>query len=281
MNKRTNLLDWLRLIGAFAVIVGHSAVLIGQHAISFGRYEIHTYGVILFFLVSGYLISGSWMSDRNFMRFTIKRAFRIMPALIIVILITVFIVGPLTTKSTNYFSDSQTWKYLWRNILLLPYHSLPGVFEYNTISAVNGSLWTLPVEVFMYVITPILVFLGRLACFSAAAILLMFPVQGEVMGFGLAGASSVIPFFLIGAGIKMSSLMIPNLGAKRLPADISYGVYLTAFPVQQLLIQMNPSISVFQLIALTTALAGILGVLSWIWIEKPMLALGHRIAAAC
>jgi len=61
-------------------------------------------------------------------------------------------------------------------------------------------------------------------------------------------------------------------------ADISYGVYLYAWPIQNLIIWSNPSIMPWKLCLVTLAAASSLGLASWILIEKPSLALlrGNR-----
>lgn len=272
---RVHIFDWLRLLGALAVVLGHSYVLLDQPPPMIGTAALHSVGVMLFFFVSGYLITGSWLSDPHLIRFATKRALRIMPALLVVVWITTFVLGPLITSDTTYLWKSETWTYLWRNSLLLPFHQLPGVFESNPSSAVNGSLWTLPVEVFMYAMTPLLIFAGRWAALAFGVLLFLYPINAEVVGFGLQGASSVIPFYLLGACLRLSNIQIPNLGAYPLPADISYGVYLTAFPVQQTLIHLFPSIDVFSLTLGTLAIVAPLGWLSWIYVEKPMLGLAR------
>lgn len=55
--------------------------------------------------------------------------------------------------------------------------------------------------------------------------------------------------------------------------DISYGFYLYAFPIQQLLLlAFGYSINVWLHIVLSVILASAMGILSWIYIEKPALS---------
>lgn len=73
---------------------------------------------------------------------------RLMPALIIVVFATAFLLGPLITEESigAYFLNANTYKYLLNGIFI-PTHSLPGVFSNNPLAnVVNGSLWTLPLE---------------------------------------------------------------------------------------------------------------------------------------
>ena len=56
--------------------------------------------------------------------------------------------------------------------------------------------------------------------------------------------------------------------------DFSYGVYLYAWPVQQmLLLYFEPSMNVWNLFSLATLISVFLAVLSWNIVEKPALSL--------
>ena len=80
------------------------------------------------------------------------RAKRIFPFLWMVIILSVFILGPILTDLplNAYFTNHVTWLYLL-NGLFIPVHNLPGVFENCiTMSTVNGALWTLSVEAICY-----------------------------------------------------------------------------------------------------------------------------------
>jgi peptidoglycan/LPS O-acetylase OafA/YrhL len=54
--------------------------------------------------------------------------------------------------------------------------------------------------------------------------------------------------------------------------DYSYGVYIYAFPVQQVLVSLIPGITPMQMFGLATLGTLPLAVLSWHLVEKPMLA---------
>ena len=159
-DARANGFDALRLIAAAMVIFGHAYPLTGNSSIGFLANTVQTIGVKTFFVISGFLIARSWLSDPDLLRFWSKRALRIMPGLILICLITVFVWGPAVSSLdlAEYFGSQWTWSYFW-NVLLYPIYNLPGVFTSNIYpSAVNGSLWSLPVEVAMYVGIPL--FLG-------------------------------------------------------------------------------------------------------------------------
>jgi len=159
MIHKSNGFDGLRLIAAALVIFGHAFPLTGYPAPGFLGNGMHSIGVKIFFVISGFLITTSWKSDPNLFRFWIKRLLRILPGLIAICIVTVFAIGPLLTALTlnEYFASPGIWYYFW-NVTFYPVYQLPGLFQGNVLpNAVNGSLWSLPVEVAMYCGVPVLI----------------------------------------------------------------------------------------------------------------------------
>jgi peptidoglycan/LPS O-acetylase OafA/YrhL len=112
-------------------------------------------GVTIFFAISGFLIAQSVTRSRSIFGFVKARALRILPALALSTLFCVLVIGPLATTLSQaaYWTNAQTWRYLFHTIVLDPQLSLPGVFEHNPYPpAVNGSLWTIPIEVWCYAV---------------------------------------------------------------------------------------------------------------------------------
>jgi peptidoglycan/LPS O-acetylase OafA/YrhL len=272
--RRNSTFDWVRLTAVFLVVEGHSYALLGLSAPVFLKTEIHTLGVKFFFLLSGYLIAASWRSDPNFLRYAAKRVRRIMPALLVVVVSTVFILGPIVSTKRHYFAERETWTYLWRNVMLLPYHGLPGVFANNPLPAVNGSLWSLPWEVLCYTLTPVVGFIAvrrkSVALILLAAAVLFIELTPRVPQI-LVGASSVIPWFFGGSALAIGGARIPDLRLPRIDVDITYGTYLMAFPFQQIIIASYHSIEPQALVAATLALVLPLAWAMWTFIEKPMI----------
>lgn len=151
----TNNFDFVRLMAASLVIVGHAYPLLGHPDLPFFLHtSISTYAVKLFFALSGFLIVASWMHDPHALRFLAKRMLRIFPALILVVVLSSCVLGPLVTRLplAEYFSHPMFRDY-FLNLRLYIAYSLPGVFETNVYpNAVNGSLWSLPAEFFMYLL---------------------------------------------------------------------------------------------------------------------------------
>ena len=160
---KTNNLNFLRLIAAGLVLVGHSAIFLGRlEPLFLSWMPLGPLGVAIFFIISGYLISQSWQQDPHLLRFFIRRCLRIFPGLIVCVLLCMFVLGPWLTSLPlkQYFAHEATWQYL-RNLALYITYYLPGVFEHNRVAnAVNGSLWSLPLEFFLYIVVA---FLGAIS----------------------------------------------------------------------------------------------------------------------
>lgn len=154
--RHKNAFDALRLAAAILVIYSHAYLSGREQGHMFhnlGYEDIGTVAVSVFFAISGYLVTQSWLADPSLPRFFAKRCLRIFPALIAVVVFSALVVGPLLTTLplSDYFSHSETWSYL-QNILLYPRQDLlPGVFTKNPASAVvNGPIWSLPYEFSCY-----------------------------------------------------------------------------------------------------------------------------------
>jgi peptidoglycan/LPS O-acetylase OafA/YrhL len=106
---------------------------------------------------------------------------------------------------------------------------------------------------------------------SASA--MVFSVVGPE-AIGRAVGPLVLPWLMLQA----SHHRLPTELARRLPGDFSYGIYLYAFPVQQLLLQFTPdmrwTVSGFSLVA--TVLTLPLAVASWYWVEARWLGKSPR-----
>lgn len=163
-ENRNNNLDALRFIGAVLVIFAHSFAINGLPDVMPPFYTGH-YGLIgvdIFFIISGFLITQSYLRSQNPVRFVWARFLRIFPALIVVSLFLVLILGPvLTTLPLNeYFKHTWTLSYFFSAISLYGvtiYPTvLPGVFSSNPILQINGPLWTLQYEWSFYIVVLLL-----------------------------------------------------------------------------------------------------------------------------
>ena len=175
-RRKDNNFDFLRFLAALMVVTSHSFWLHGgpyPELALFGDTAIGTLAIYMFFVISGYLISASWLHSRRFLDFAVKRVIRIFPALIVATLVTILLIGPLATELPpgEFFSAGRTWQYL-SNLLLWTQFDLPGVFTANPYpNTVNGSIWTLPFVMFMDVS---LIGLGLSEQFNRSVVLAVF-----------------------------------------------------------------------------------------------------------
>ena len=154
-----NNLDCLRLILASTVFLFHISALTNLPAFSvLGKYCSPHFAVKSFFVISGLLIYRSYTRSRSVASYFEKRARRIYPAYFTIIVLAAFTLWPLSVSSLSQYFGIGFWKYLGANLLFLNFlaPSLPGLFTSNDMSAVNGALWTLKIEVAFYLCIPIL-----------------------------------------------------------------------------------------------------------------------------
>jgi peptidoglycan/LPS O-acetylase OafA/YrhL len=171
----------VRLIAALWVVFCHSAPLAGKPIMYPGWTFVPAHmGLTAFFVLSGYQVAGSWTSDPSIGRFVFKRMLRILPPLIVMSMITALVIGPLVTNWPlgYYFDASQTWGYVLNNATVLNLqHTLPGVFDHNPYPwSVNGSIWTLPIEIVGYVVVLILGVVGVIKRWRPVSVVLLVAV---------------------------------------------------------------------------------------------------------
>jgi peptidoglycan/LPS O-acetylase OafA/YrhL len=138
-------LDVLRGAAILMVLVCHSAVL------SVPTWDIDLWrpcwsGVDLFFVISGFLISGllfaefKKMGNIRFPRFAVRRALKLYPAFYVVVLITIAV----RLEQHRY--------YVWRQAL----HDL--LFVQSYFLGTWGHFWSLSVEEHFYILLPLLMY---------------------------------------------------------------------------------------------------------------------------
>lgn len=159
IGDRDNNLNLVRITAALAVLVTHSfALTLGPNAEPLRQHlgtTLGTMAVDVFFVASGFLVTFSLAKRQSVLEFVLARALRILPALFVMLLLSVAVLGPAFTALplADYFADRRVATYLIKGATLVTgiEFELPGVFLRNPYPAVvNGSLWTLPWEVAMY-----------------------------------------------------------------------------------------------------------------------------------
>lgn len=339
----SNNFDFLRLLAATLVLVSHCYPLFGRGDQEFisrlvGFQTGGGIAVSIFFFISGYLLTGSLGQKPDLWKFIAARALRILPALAGVVLLSVLVLGLQLTNLPldEYLRAPRTLSYLG-NIFVFPLQfDLPGVFVGAPDPGVNGSLWTLPIEVAMYAVLTVLYAAGglrrSLAPLIAVAFFAAFVLSQTYWQWNWSNHGPVflsIPlynffelgvWFFIGSAFNLyreqiavshtmalavlivliASLWSPGVQIASIIAisyltwyiafcplplwritapigDISYGVYLYAFPVQQAVYDLaRDRLDFFEMMAVSLVVTYVLAFLSWRLIERPMLALKPR-----
>lgn len=258
------------------------------------------------------------------------RLIRIYPGLIFCILVTTFAIYP-TLSANEYFATATSKdaiNYLTTNIGLFfnTQWGLPGLFATAPLNTVvNGSLWTLPLEMKCYLLV---VIAGLCGCFRSRALsLAFFLVTGSTFAYLVANGTSInflssftikpagysfypAPFFLIGmliyilrdtisvnwtVGALLASTYIalrttefgppffymtfiyilllfsvePRLLRFRPKHDYSYGVYVWAFLIQQVVASRYPEMNNILSLTITIPATLVVAAISWHLIERP------------
>jgi peptidoglycan/LPS O-acetylase OafA/YrhL len=234
----------MRLVAALMVIYGHSYAItkLPGQADLLARLLRFTYagalGVAVFFVISGFLVTASYLNRRHWGEFMQSRCLRVFPGLIVCLLAMMFLLGPAVTRHGlgDYFSDPQLY--------LAPFgrhFRLPGVFEQLPQDGVNGSLWTLPLEFSLYVVLGIFGVVGLLFRRGAYSLVVLALCVLALLAFDRGGGLfterhaylNLILLFAAGSVIRLYAERIPlhwaGLVALALPALLLY--HTRFFPV--------------------------------------------------
>ncbi len=339
---RDNNFDFLRFGLAVFVLFYHCyPILYGLHALPHGPAETVAdvcggVAVPFFFVISGFLVTRSWLADPRPRDFLQKRVLRIYPGFLLASLFCALVVGPLgAADPAAYWHAFQPVKFArWALVLVGPY--IPTIFVSLPMSTgVNGSFWTLRYEGYCYLLVLALGLLGlyrRRGAILAAFLILyvlrevqtltgrvFFPDRELHLLGNLASWSSLILYFLAGMlfflyrGLVpysravflacLGALVLCGLGhwevglpvcgsylllclafSRRLGlqhfarwGDFSYGLYLYAFPIQQLLVlYLGRRLTIPTLFLSAFLLALGVAALSWYGVERPCLRLKRR-----
>lgn len=334
-----NSLDLLRLVAASLVLYSHQYALLGLPEPSFfGWTSFGGAGVTIFFFLSGLLVWSSWERDPDLKRFFLRRSLRIFPALGVVVIWSVFVLGPAFSnlRLPDYFASSETWSYL-STALLIPRNTLPGVFFDNPYPlAINGSLWTLRVEFLCYISMAVLGSVKvaskrQLIALNLLLTILLASFAPLITGFGFAPHFEMISMFWAGVfygyciqqplnaildrkltlvlvvavflafsllgprGVERMAMLVCaaslvylalrlSIGAKLTDplGDLSYGLYIFAFPVQQMVAHWGKGRdwSLGLSFALSFLVTSGLAFASWHLVEKRALLFKPRVSAS-
>lgn len=161
---RRNNFDLLRLLFASTVGLWHAYQLSGQKELEWITNLLSPAVAIQgFFVISGFLIFMSYGRSPSLIAYLGKRARRIYPAYFVVVILCALLLWTVSSLGYREYFSYEWFKYVLANLVFLNFlhPDLPGVFESNKWSAVDGALWTLKIEVMFYAVVPIIVHLCR------------------------------------------------------------------------------------------------------------------------
>lgn len=159
LHAQANNFGAVRLAMALAVLVSHAFWLATGQPTEEPVYKLthHSLGehaVQVFFFLSGVVVTQSLLRRANLIDFVVARVLRIFPALIVCVLSTALLLGPLATTLPLglYAVDPRLVAYVVKTVGLATGSApLPGVFADTPVPGlVNLSLWTLKYEVLCY-----------------------------------------------------------------------------------------------------------------------------------
>lgn len=323
MKERLNCFNLMRHVAALTVLFSHNFALNGLHEPVLRSWDtMGFFSVVVFFTISGYLMPISYNSSEGFIHFIIKRIRRLLPAIVICSFIMIFIVSPIfsnkSISSNNFIKESillfiQHCAFIFNNPI--------GIFyDFKVPGAMNGSLWTIPIEIVCYLILAtslsfsnsyktilVLLLLSLIGClitiynevgfvfygvpikylsmfgvaFSTGALLSMTKTKWHPYRYGIL-IISIIVILSAQTGLELNSICLAaaafmviffgtniKLSSKG-SFDISYGIYIYAFPTQQIIINKVSDDFTTSLI-LSTIITIILATLSFLFVEKPFL----------
>jgi peptidoglycan/LPS O-acetylase OafA/YrhL len=332
-HGKLNNFDGLRLLAALLVLFSHQFVFLGKPEPAPAGDSLGMIAVMMFFVMSGYLVSESWYRDPHLMRFASRRFLRVWPALAAAAVAIALVSAAVTVLPLHDYFGSATRKFILANFKFETIYRLPGVFDTvpanPSLSAVNGSWWTIPVEARCYAYVAVLGAIGmRRRLFSIMAlglVALMYvkTLPGHSKADAFANISFLyIAFFMTGVCARqyieeirrhrlafMGTVAIaivaafafdqPRVGEWAVIApltliagpastpivrsaarfgDLSYGIYLYAYFLQQLTVRLWPGQPTFgATIIIATLATVIVAWCSWHAVEAPSLRLKRRL----
>jgi peptidoglycan/LPS O-acetylase OafA/YrhL len=315
-----NAITPLRLILAVTVLLSHSYVIGGYGveplvAESGGTMSVGIVAVLAFFVLSGFLLARS--RERTLVvPFLRNRALRIFPAYWLSLIFVVVIAGPIGATMTGVRLDGvESTAYLLPRLVFIPETSETQLRAAFGGAVINGSLWTLGIECLCYLCLAVIpARLVRPVVTGELALLLMLwigvptmrgPDTGLLLAF-VAGAAAwgyrsrivMSPLgvvvaalvLVLGVGLGSYPVVVVGIGYLALAAswlplrsrrDLSYGVYVLAYPTQTL-IAMTAIRGLGQALFVATSLLIVLplALISWTFVERPAIGLRHRFGRA-
>jgi peptidoglycan/LPS O-acetylase OafA/YrhL len=208
----------LRLVFALLVVLMHTSLLSG-HYMDLSILRMGQPAVYGFFIITGYVIAGSAGRSATVSSYLMRRFWRIYPAYFVLIIVQA---GCLLALADNGARWNEVEQYLAYNLLFLNWlqPTIGNALSSLDMQIINGSLWTLKIEVVFYLLAPLLVWLMR-----ARGALWLIGLLVASMGFHVAmvllghdtlakQAPGLLFLFIIGMLIHRYRSRLPKIPAR-------------------------------------------------------------------
>lgn len=157
MKQRENNFDLLRLLAALQVVWFHGYFhlkieLPEQIAPANGLLSLFP-GVPIFFVISGYLVSASYERSPDVCSYFRNRFLRLYPGLWVAFAVSLGLVGGFGFLTRGLLCSGSFWFWVTTQLSFMQLYN-PAAFRGFGVGVVNGSLWTIPIEITFYVALP-------------------------------------------------------------------------------------------------------------------------------
>jgi peptidoglycan/LPS O-acetylase OafA/YrhL len=154
---KANNFDLLRLVAALQVALNHSAQHLQANSRAGALFEVSSLfpGVPIFFFISGFLISRAFENNSVVSEFALNRILRIYPALICCLLISLLMVWMTGYFSSVHVPVSGLFTWLLAQVSIGQFYN-PDFLRGYGVGVLNGSVWTITVELQFYLLVPVL-----------------------------------------------------------------------------------------------------------------------------
>lgn len=306
-------LNAIRLCLAMLVLFSHSFAVLGLPQPEALGWDLGSHAVHAFFAVSGYLIVGSYMRSPNILQFTLNRALRIVPALLVA-----YVFGRVLFEWYGQYDgnplplrrNNSLWTIPWEITCYAACATagVTGLLHRDRYNVLFASVWIMVFaslgsddEAYLLILPMLLSFLtgGFVAVYEREINMRLAASIGACLLAGLLldrwlGILPRMLYFVpeiseahiatiqqwpVVVSMAFCVIYLGKYAPPRLVwrEDYSYGVYLFAWPTQQVVVATSLStgltLNPYSLSVAAALLTFCTAVLSWHLIEKPALRL--------
>lgn len=154
LDYRVNNLNLIRLLAAFQVVIGHLHQEFPVHQV---KWLTMFNGVPIFFTISGFLIFWSFDNNPNVKQYFVNRCLRIYPALIAALVLSIILMFLLRVINISVLTNTSFYLWICTQLTFMQEFTPEVVKGFGKGSvAPNNPLWTISVEMLLYMFIPIL-----------------------------------------------------------------------------------------------------------------------------